>query len=182
MTLTRVCCEESTVGNSVQLRADGAGRGAGRGQVRDLYWTFRNLRNRVADFLRYRRVTANMDERFPDATAAQLERADHTCIVCREDMTAGGRNKVLPCGHVFHLHCLRCGILCRGGAGGESRAGHHGFQYAAMPMVALVPWMRRSIRLFRLCTRTVFDKRCLGTSGICTLTLGGQSCAPLQWH
>lgn len=33
------------------------------GQVRDLYWTFRNFRNRVADFLRYRRVTANMDER-----------------------------------------------------------------------------------------------------------------------
>lgn len=77
-------------------------------QVRDLYWTFRNFRNRVADFLRYRRVTANMDERFPDATAAQLERGDHTCIVCREDMVAGGRNKVLPCGHVFHLHCLRC--------------------------------------------------------------------------
>ena len=33
-------------------------------QVRDLYWTARNFRNRVSDFLRYRRVTANMDERF----------------------------------------------------------------------------------------------------------------------
>lgn len=40
----------------------------GATQVRDLYWTFRNFCNRVADFLRYRRVTANMDERFPDAT------------------------------------------------------------------------------------------------------------------
>lgn len=37
----------------------------------------------------------------------ELERADHTCIVCREDMAAIGRNKKLPCGHVFHLHCLR---------------------------------------------------------------------------
>jgi hypothetical protein len=25
-------------------------------QVRDLYWTFRNFRNRVADFLRYRQA------------------------------------------------------------------------------------------------------------------------------
>ena len=41
--------------------------------MRDLYWTFRNFRNRVADFLRYRRVTANMDERFPDATPEELE-------------------------------------------------------------------------------------------------------------
>ena len=39
--------------------------GPGHAQVRDLYWTFRNFRNRVVDFLRYRRVTANMDERFP---------------------------------------------------------------------------------------------------------------------
>ena len=37
-------------------------------QLRDLYWTFRNFRNRVVDFLRYRRVTANMDERFSNAT------------------------------------------------------------------------------------------------------------------
>ena len=34
------------------------------GQVRDLYWTVRNFRQRVLDFLRYRRVTANLDERF----------------------------------------------------------------------------------------------------------------------
>ena len=75
-------------------------------QVRDLYWTFRNFRNRVADFLRYRRVTANMDERFRDANESDLE-ADSVCIICREDMASGGRNKKLPCDHVFHLHCLR---------------------------------------------------------------------------
>lgn len=76
-------------------------------QVRDLYWTFRTFRIRVRDFLRYRRVTANMDQWFANASEEQLSRADHTCIVCREDMTVGGRNKVLRCGHVFHLHCLR---------------------------------------------------------------------------
>ena len=78
-------------------------------QLRDLYWTFRNFRARVADFLRYRRVTANMDERFPDATPDDLARADGLCIICREDLGgAGGRAKRLPCNHVFHLHCLRC--------------------------------------------------------------------------
>jgi hypothetical protein len=30
------------------------------------------------------------------------------CIICREDMAPEGRNKRLPCSHVFHLHCLRC--------------------------------------------------------------------------
>ena len=76
-------------------------------QVRDLYWTFRNFRNRVSDFLRYRRVTANMDQRFPDATAEDLARCDNVCIICREDMQPATRNKKLNCGHVFHMHCLR---------------------------------------------------------------------------
>ena len=47
--------------------------------MRDLYWTFRNFRNRVTDFLRYRRVTANMDERFAEATPEDLARADNVC-------------------------------------------------------------------------------------------------------
>ncbi|KAL4430055.1 hypothetical protein ABPG77_004425 [Micractinium sp. CCAP 211/92] len=75
--------------------------------VRDLYWTFRNFQTRVRDFLRYRRITANMDQGFPDATEDDLQRADHTCIICREEMSSAGRNKKLSCGHVFHLHCLR---------------------------------------------------------------------------
>ncbi len=78
--------------------------------MRDLYWTFRNFRNRVTDFLRYRRVTANMDERFPEASAEDLARCDGVCIICREEMAATSRNKRLPCGHVFHLHCLRSGL------------------------------------------------------------------------
>jgi len=75
--------------------------------VRDLYWTFRNFRQRVSDFLRYRRVTANMNERFPDASAEDLARCDGTCIICREEMSPTTANKKLPCGHVFHLTCLR---------------------------------------------------------------------------
>ena len=82
-------------------------------QLRDLYWTFRNFRNRVVDFLRYRRVTANMDERFSTASEADLARCDGICIICREEMALGGRNKKLHCSHVFHRHCLRR-VLCKG--------------------------------------------------------------------
>ena len=78
--------------------------------MRDLYLTFRNFRSRISDFLRYRQVTARMD-RFPDASAADLARCDGVCIICREDMVPGALNKRLRCGHVFHLHCLRCGSV-----------------------------------------------------------------------
>ena len=75
-------------------------------QVRDLYWTIRNFRNRVRDFLRYRRVTSRMDL-FEDATEEDLARCDNVCIICREEMTMDTVNKKLPCSHVFHVHCLR---------------------------------------------------------------------------
>ncbi|GLI63659.1 hypothetical protein VaNZ11_006696 [Volvox africanus] len=74
--------------------------------VRDLYSTFRNFRVRIADFLRFRQVTARLD-RFPNATAEDLRRSDGVCIICREEMTEVGANKRLFCGHVFHVHCLR---------------------------------------------------------------------------
>ena len=72
--------------------------------MRDLYLTIRSFRTRVADFIRYRRITHNMQERFPDATEEELERSDRVCIICRENMTSA---KKLACGHMFHFHCLR---------------------------------------------------------------------------
>ncbi|MCO5581340.1 hypothetical protein L7F22_035221 [Adiantum nelumboides] len=72
--------------------------------VRELYETFRNFKSRVSDFVRYRKVTSNMNDRFPDATPEELGRGDATCIICREEMVAA---KKLPCGHFFHVHCLR---------------------------------------------------------------------------
>ncbi|KAE9606494.1 putative transcription factor C2H2 family [Lupinus albus] len=71
--------------------------------IRELYETFRNFRVRVADYIRYRKVTSNMNDRFPDATPEELN-ADATCIICREEMTIA---KKLICGHIFHVHCLR---------------------------------------------------------------------------
>uniref|UniRef100_A0A5B6ZIZ6 RING-type E3 ubiquitin transferase n=1 Tax=Davidia involucrata TaxID=16924 RepID=A0A5B6ZIZ6_DAVIN len=72
--------------------------------IRELYETFRNFKVRVADYIRYRKITSNMNDRFPDATPEELNASDVTCIICREEMTTA---KKLICGHLFHVHCLR---------------------------------------------------------------------------
>jgi len=59
--------------------------------IRDLYYTFRSFVTRLADMVQYRRATYNMNERYPDATEAELTQTDRTCIICREDMDAGKR-------------------------------------------------------------------------------------------
>ncbi|KAI8804752.1 hypothetical protein BJ742DRAFT_823128 [Cladochytrium replicatum] len=103
--------------------------------VRDLYLTCRSFLQRCRDLVQYRRATANMNERYPDATLEELNATDRTCIICREEMelpgaqpegndgaAAGGpaqgpprptgtaeslTPKKLPCGHIFHFRCLR---------------------------------------------------------------------------
>ncbi|KAF3938718.1 hypothetical protein ABW19_dt0209966 [Dactylella cylindrospora] len=99
--------------------------------VRDVYITIRSFIGRVRDFIAYRRATAHMNSRYPDATREEIGR-EAVCIICREEMTAwsdtpGGqqgrpaqqddeeleiiderfRPKKLPCGHVLHLACLK---------------------------------------------------------------------------
>ena len=100
--------------------------------IRDVYLTARSFIIRSRDLMRYRTVTRNMDERYPNATEAELAAmSDRTCIICREEMSlpeardqpagepapqspqapvSDGPNmtpKKLPCGHIFHFHCLR---------------------------------------------------------------------------
>ncbi|KAI7893950.1 uncharacterized protein EV154DRAFT_438868 [Mucor mucedo] len=98
--------------------------------VRDVYVTFRSFVQKCRDLYRYRRATRNMNELYPNATAEDLTRSsDSTCIICREEMqivdttldednpeAAAYRGdtdqnldqpKKLPCGHIFHFHCLR---------------------------------------------------------------------------
>ncbi|KAF2747558.1 hypothetical protein M011DRAFT_519130 [Sporormia fimetaria CBS 119925] len=89
--------------------------------MRDLFLTVRSFWKRIDDFLKYRKATRDMNERYPDATAEELAR-ENTCIVCREEMrpwTPPGegrparrlderqRPKKLPCGHILHFSCLR---------------------------------------------------------------------------
>ncbi|KAL1748629.1 hypothetical protein HDZ31DRAFT_79497 [Schizophyllum fasciatum] len=91
--------------------------------IRDVFMTGRSFFMRLRALHRYRTATRNMDQRYPNATAEELEAmSDRTCIICREEMVqqqapneqganvAEGPNqtpKKLPCGHIFHFYCLR---------------------------------------------------------------------------
>lgn len=102
--------------------------------LRDVYVTFRSFILKCRDLRRYRQATNNMETLYPDATRDEMTNmVDKTCIICREDMeyrgilpplvgddgvetpapappARSGPNdtpKRLPCGHVFHFHCLR---------------------------------------------------------------------------
>jgi E3 ubiquitin-protein ligase synoviolin len=91
--------------------------------IREVYITGHSFVTRLTAFRRYRTATKDMDERYPNATAEELSgEADQTCIICREEMVISnpengeppaptdGLNmtpKKLPCGHIFHFHCLR---------------------------------------------------------------------------
>src|SRR5882757_8486640 len=55
--------------------------------IRDVYITARSFITRLRALHRYQTATRNMDQRYPNATEAELTAmSDRTCILCREDM------------------------------------------------------------------------------------------------
>ncbi|KAL9605808.1 MAG: hypothetical protein Q9179_000994 [Wetmoreana sp. 5 TL-2023] len=96
--------------------------------IRDVALTVRSFYKRVRDFVQYKQATRDMNARYPDATAEEIQRED-VCIICRENMTVWQhpttprdtetpqvehqpiderqRAKKLPCGHLLHFACLR---------------------------------------------------------------------------
>ncbi|TMW55545.1 hypothetical protein Poli38472_010427 [Pythium oligandrum] len=74
--------------------------------VRDLWMSIKSLQRRIASYFRYRKITANLNERFPNPTEEELQDTDRTCIICREEMTSASCKK-LPCSHIFHMDCLK---------------------------------------------------------------------------
>jgi E3 ubiquitin-protein ligase synoviolin len=74
--------------------------------VRDLWVSIKNLQRRIASYFRYRKITANLNERFPNPTEEELQDTDRTCIICREEMAPAACKK-LPCSHIFHVDCLK---------------------------------------------------------------------------
>ena len=76
---------------------------------REVYVSYQQLRQRLTSFANYRRLTANMNERFEAVRSdEELDELGRTCIICWDAMDARGGCKKLPgCGHCFHGHCLR---------------------------------------------------------------------------
>lgn len=98
--------------------------------IHDLYSAGRSCTIKVKALVRYRQAVKKMETKYPNASAADLQNTDGTCIICREDMVAmdaggagqdGAANggpagsaavtnvtpKKLSCGHIFHFRCLR---------------------------------------------------------------------------
>lgn len=71
--------------------------------MRDVWSAFTSFHRKLTSFIKYLKLTRNLDKRFEDATVEELATAGN-CLVCREEMDKG---KKLPCGHIFHLDCLR---------------------------------------------------------------------------
>lgn len=63
-----------------------------------------------------RAATHSLDFTFPDATDKLLMVDDAECAICRDKLSAA---KQLPCGHLFHLPCLRAWL---------QQSGHENFK------------------------------------------------------
>lgn len=70
----------------------------------DIFHVLKALYSKLSSFRRYRKLTKNIETRLQEATIEEIERID-TCIVCRDILYIG--SKKIPCGHVFHLDCLK---------------------------------------------------------------------------
>ena len=73
--------------------------------LREMFVTVRNLYRTTHNFMNYRRLAANLDEQFRNATEEEVEQ-DPTCSICYDELYSGDAKK-LGCSHMFHRHCLR---------------------------------------------------------------------------
>lgn len=60
-----------------------------------------SMLKRVQSYLNYRHVTYSLKHAFPDAAPGP---SAEQCTICMDRMVTA---KQLPCGHMFHLACLR---------------------------------------------------------------------------
>ncbi|KAG7353318.1 ring finger domain containing protein [Nitzschia inconspicua] len=73
--------------------------------IREVYISFQALKQRLVAFKTYRQLMASMS-RFQSPTAEELKE-EHTCIICRDEMTVDTSKRLPGCGHIMHKSCLR---------------------------------------------------------------------------
>jgi E3 ubiquitin-protein ligase synoviolin len=73
--------------------------------IREVYISFNTLKQRLVAFRKYRQLMASMN-RFSSPTEEELGE-DHTCIICRDEMTLETSKRLPGCGHIMHKSCLR---------------------------------------------------------------------------
>ncbi|OQV23997.1 E3 ubiquitin-protein ligase synoviolin [Hypsibius exemplaris] len=73
--------------------------------IRPIYMAIKSFKKSLFDVVMSRRAIHTMNTLFPNATPADIQAGDSTCIICREEMVTGC--KKLPCNHIFHALCLR---------------------------------------------------------------------------
>ena len=71
--------------------------------LREVVIAISQFHKKITSLIKYLHLTANLDQRFEDASSEEMTSAGD-CLICREVMETG---KKLPCSHVFHLDCLR---------------------------------------------------------------------------
>lgn len=76
----------------------------------DVIQVARKLAQRLRSFRRYRRISLNMDMRFPNATDEEIEENEN-CVICRDSLFEGSKPKKLACGHIFHIDCLKSWLV-----------------------------------------------------------------------
>lgn len=72
--------------------------------VREIVIIILKLWTMVVKHFKYRWILKNLESQFRTVNIAEGDDRDATCTVCMADITVG---KELPCGHIFHLDCLK---------------------------------------------------------------------------
>lgn len=73
--------------------------------IRQLLSGLRGITTTLDSFAKYRRLALQIDTKFRQPTAEELEKDDQ-CVICYDSMTVESAKR-MPCGHMYHRGCLR---------------------------------------------------------------------------
>eukprot|EP00638_Chattonella_subsalsa_P007837 CAMPEP_0117743394 /NCGR_PEP_ID=MMETSP0947-20121206/6106_1 /TAXON_ID=44440 /ORGANISM="Chattonella subsalsa, Strain CCMP2191" /LENGTH=655 /DNA_ID=CAMNT_0005560081 /DNA_START=64 /DNA_END=2031 /DNA_ORIENTATION=+ len=102
--------------------------------ILNLRGVYNKMRRKHTSFIKFRELDRHMDDMFPNAQQEELAQLpeDEVCAICLKPFQAA---KKLPCGHFFHMPCLRQCLeratgthaalcpLCRMPVSGDARNG-----------------------------------------------------------